>query len=94
MAGTLVADGNGVRIYKSRNYDVAEYDDYVEGDPLPEGRTTLAEEFIHHLETGDPLHPTLTMDFNLEAMAILDAGIRSAASGKIETVNNATWCIG
>jgi len=31
---------------------------------------------------------------HLEVMAILDAGIRSAASGKLELVNDATWCIG
>ena len=71
-----------------------EPDQIIEGDALPEGRTTLAEEFIHHLETGDPLHPTLDMHFNLEAMAILDAGIRSASNGRMELVNDATWCIG
>jgi len=27
-------------------------------------------------------------------MAILDAGIRSAVSGKLELVNDAIWCIG
>jgi hypothetical protein len=63
-------------------------------DPLPEGRTTIAEEFIHHLETGEPLHPTLGADFNLEVMAILDAGLRAAISGKMEMVDNPTWCIG
>ncbi len=47
--------------------------DYVsEGEPLPEGRATLGEEVIHHLETGEPLHPTLQVQHNLEAMAILD----------------------
>jgi hypothetical protein len=54
----------------------------------------VAGEFIHHLETGEPLHPTLEMMFNLEAMAILDAGMRSTASGKLELVDNATWQIG
>lgn len=49
---------------------------------------------IYHLETGEPLHPTLDMMQNLEVMAILDAGIRSAESGKVELVNDATWCIG
>jgi hypothetical protein len=34
------------------------------------------------------------MMFNLEAMAILDAGYRSASSEKLELVDNATWCIG
>jgi predicted dehydrogenase len=63
-------------------------------EPLPEGRTTIAEEYIHHLDTGDPLHPTLDMGFNVQVMAILDAGARSAASGQLETVDSVTWCIG
>jgi predicted dehydrogenase len=100
--GTLVAsrklvDGQrvpAVEVYTSREHGLAEPDQVLEGDPLPEGRETLAKEFIHHLETGEPLHPTLEMSFNLEAMAILDAGIRSAASGKLELVNDPTWCIG
>jgi hypothetical protein len=49
---------------------------------------------INHLTTGEPLHETLRLDFNLDAMAILDAGIRSAASGKLEAVNDARWSIG
>ncbi len=68
--------------------------EFYKPEPLPEGRDGVAAEFIHHLETGAPLHPTLEMMFNLDAMAMLDAGGRSAASGKLETVDNATWCIG
>jgi len=60
-------------------------------DPLPEGRTQIAEEYVHHLDTGEPLHPTLEMHFNLEAMAILDAGVRSAVTGRLEIVNNRNW---
>ena len=58
----------------------------ITADPLPPGRDTLAREFIHHLETGEPLHETLQVGFNLQAQAILEAGIRSAASGKLEPV--------
>jgi predicted dehydrogenase len=65
-----------------------------EAEPLPEGRANVAQEFIHHLETGEPLHPTLELELNLETMAILDAGVRSAASGKLELVDNASWRIG
>ena len=100
--GTLVAsakivDGQPVpivEVYISRSHGLTEPDQILEGDPMPEGRETLAKEFIHHLETGEPLHPTLDIDFNLETMAILDAGIRSAATGKVEPVNDACWCIG
>ena len=63
-------------------------------DPLPAGRSNVAEELIHHLETGEPLHPTLEVLNNLEYMAILDAGVRSACSGRLETVDSAAWCIG
>ncbi len=65
-----------------------------EPEPLPEGRQQVSEEFIRHLETGAPLHPTLEMMFNLEVMAILDAGVRSASSGKLETVDSTVWQIG
>jgi predicted dehydrogenase len=83
-----------VEVYTSRGYVAGEPDQVVEGEPLPDGRATLAQEFIHHLETGEPLHPTLDMKQNLQVMAILDAGIRSAESGRVELVNDATWCIG
>ena len=83
-----------VEVYTSRSHSLIEPDQVVEGDPLPEGKATPAEAFIHHLETGEPLHPTLDMMQNLEVMAILDAGIRSAESGQMELVNTPTWCIG
>ncbi len=63
-------------------------------EPLPMGRRDIAEEFVYHMHSGEPLHETLQTPFNLETMAILDAGIRSAASGKIEMVNNDSWEIG
>ncbi len=90
--GTLVVDRRQVLVYKDRGS--SEPTAVYEGDPLPAGRQTLAEEFIHHLETGEPLHPTLDVPLNLQAMAILDAGLRSAASGKLELVNDQHWCIG
>jgi predicted dehydrogenase len=77
--GTIVRDGDDIKIYRERG---AKTPTSVErGDSLPAGRSTIAEEFIHHLETGEPLHPTLDYPINLAAMAILDAGIRSAEAG-------------
>ena len=101
--GTMVVDSETdadgkrqpvVRVYTSRGHGAGEPDENVYGDPLPEGRATEAEEFLHHLETGEPMHPTLRLDLNLDAMAILDAGIRAADSGRLELVNDATWSIG
>ena len=68
--------------------------EWIEPAALPVGRQSVAQEYVHWLTTGDPVHPTLEPEFNLEAMAILDAGKRSAASGKLELVNDLRWCLG
>ncbi|MFN8486026.1 MAG: Gfo/Idh/MocA family oxidoreductase [Caldilineaceae bacterium] len=90
--GVLVVERKGGEIVRvdlgqdqSTTYDPA---------PLPAGRTTIAEELIHHLETGEPLHPTLETALNLEVMAILDAGVRAADSGQLTTVDSAVWQMG
>ena len=91
--GTLVVErkdgGQIVRLERGHGQTTI-----YEPDPLPEGREEIAGEFIHHLDTGEPVHPTIDMMFNLEIMAILDAGVRSASSGNLEMVDSATWCIG
>lgn len=66
----------------------------IDPDPLPEGRTNIAQAWIAHVEEGEPLHHTLDLDFNLQVMAILDAGLRSAESGSLEPVQNEVWQIG
>ena len=77
--GTIVVDGSRLLVYREKG---ATAPNVVEtGDPLPAGRATIAEEFLHHLETGDPLHPTLAYPVNLAAMAILDAAMVSAQKG-------------
>lgn len=68
--------------------------EHIPAEPLPQGRHTLAHEVFGHLEGRHALHPTLEMAFNLDVMAILDAGLRSSRSGKLEAVENAVWCIG
>jgi len=91
--GTIVVTSKQLEVYTASK-NPGEPDRIVEPDPLPQGRETVAEEFIHHIETGEAMHPTLDIIQNLDVMAILDAGIRSAASGKLEFVNNAARCIG
>lgn len=89
--GTLVAESDHEHIRFNQGHG---HDTIFTPDPLPKGRGDVAEEFIHHLETGEPLHPTLEVSNNLHAMAILDAGVRSATSNKLELVENDTWQIG
>ena len=84
--GTLVVERQGERrvVREARGGPEVKVH---EAAPLPAGRATIAEELIHHLDTGEPLHTCLDAAFNLEAMAILDAGVRSAESGRLELVS-------
>ena len=49
---------------------------------------------VHHMETGEPLPGFLDIDANIKVLATLDAGLRSAKSGKLEVVRNIVWEIG
>ena len=57
------------------------------------GRSLLHLQCHFGLDTLDlvRVHPTLEAGFNVQAMAILDAGMRSSISGKLEMVGGATW---
>ena len=83
--GTLVVDEWGekphVRVISNGGRSTV-YD----GVALPERRQDVAQEFIHHLETGVALHPTLDLPINLDATVIVDAGLRSIASAKHEQI--------
>jgi predicted dehydrogenase len=82
---TLSLDGAGAeqRVRVSQGGDAVTFEAPLE---LPAHRATLALEFLHHLETGEPLHPLLDTAFNLQVMAALDAGIRSAETGQRQPV--------
>ena len=47
-------------------------------------RQNLGREVLHHLDTGEELFQLLELKTNLSAISILDAGSRSAESGKME----------
>jgi hypothetical protein len=61
--------------------------------PLPHMRNVTTA-IAHHLETGEPLPGFLDMDVNIEVLGILDAGVKSASSGKLEVIRDTTWEIG
>jgi predicted dehydrogenase len=92
LEGTIVARQNGnVEIYKKRH---TETPDRIVNEPLPEDRETLAKETLYHLDSGESLFPMLDLPLNMAAVSILDAGVRSAKSGKMELVKNSVWGVG
>lgn len=56
--------------------------------------SVLMTEVFHHLETGEPVHYTMDLNNNLWSAAMLDAGIRSSRSLRMEEVKTACWTIG
>ena len=81
--GTLVAAvRDGVRGVWLRRGDKAE-PEFVAAEPHPDGVHALAKHFLRCLETGEPLHETLTPEFNLDVQAILEAGLRSSKTGQV-----------
>lgn len=91
--GTIVVNREGkIEIYKKRHTWIP--DRIITPEPVEEDRNNPGKETIFHLDTGEPLFPMLDLPLNLAAMSILDTGIRSAASGKMEIVNDGAWCIG
>ena len=82
LNGTLVTDGDEVRVYDKRHSSTPTV--VYQAEPLPDDRNNIAKEFLSHLENGTPLHPTLDIEMNLNAMMILDTGYRSSVSGKLE----------
>lgn len=90
--GTIVVDGTRAKVFKDRG--ASEPSSEHEGEPFPEGRTTIAQQFLRSIEEGEDPHPTLDIPLNLIATAILDAGSRSATTGKLELVQSEPWSVG
>jgi len=64
-------------------------------EPAPEPHMlNISAAYVHHRQTGQPLPEFLKLDQNLQVLAILDAGLKSAESNKLEPVNSSVWEIG
>ena len=71
--------------------DVKAYDMYGNEIEIPDA--DLGVEFknmpchyVHHIETGEPVFDMLTLDKNVEIMAIIDSAAKSSVSGKEEKI--------
>lgn len=45
-------------------------------------------QYANHIVNGDDIHPMLTLDANMQVMALLDAAIKSSKSGKEEKISD------
>lgn len=93
--GPVIYGSEGVIVADRFNPVVKVYKDLKPYQPSPKPTEifetsadddNISIQLINHLENGAPLHEMVTLDFNIRAMAALDAGIRACESGKSETV--------
>ena len=82
-------DGDAVNL---RHFDMYGKSREIEKMDFEEQPNNIAEAFINYMD-GRPLPSMVQLETNLNALAILDAGVRSANSGKQELVQNSSWCI-
>ena len=93
LNGTIVCARDGkVEVYNTRHTNAP--DESIAPPPIEARRNSLGREVIRHFDTGEPLHETLALPLNLRAMSILDAGIRSSKSLRMEPVRDEFWCVG
>lgn len=71
--------------------DVKAYDIYGNEVEIPEIEfddkyKNMPWHYANHIINGDDIHQMLTLDSNIQVMAILDAAIKSSKSGKEESI--------
>lgn len=72
--------------------DVKAYDIYGNEVEIPEitfedKYKNMPFQYANHVVNGEDIHPMLTLDANMEVMALLDTAIRSSKSGKEEKIS-------
>lgn len=89
--GPVYCCENGV-LYCTADREIKAMNLYGEEIALPDLPLTphianLPDHYAYCKREGRPLHKTVTLAYNLQVMAIIDAAMKSAASGKQETVH-------
>lgn len=87
--GVIVADRyhSEVKVYRRFSHQNTEPDEICRTAPWNATTDDVAKHLYRHLTEGEELYELLTPAFNLDALAALDAGIRSSASGRFEPTN-------
>lgn len=85
--GVIVCTGGAENAPDVKAYDTYGNEVAIPAYTLEEQYQNMPMQYAHHVRTGEALHEMLTLDANMEVMAILDAAIRSNRSGREEKVN-------
>lgn len=84
--GVIVCTGGAENAPDVKAYDIYGNEVAIPSYTLEEKYKNMPLHYANHIRTGEPIHKMLTLDANMEVMAILDAMINSANSGKEELI--------
>lgn len=88
--GVIVSDRytSTVKVYNQYSHQNTAPDSVYETVPWNEVRDSVAKNVLDYIQYGTPISELITPEFNIKALAALDAGIRSSYSGITEKTKN------
>ena len=90
--GVIVCTGGAENAPDVEVYDI--YGNKLEVPDVEPGTEfkNMPEMYAHHIKTGAPVYPMLTLSENMKIMAMLDAAMKSAKSGKEDKISEERHC--
>ena len=82
--GVVVCTGGAGNAPDVKAYDMFGNELEIPDTDLDGKYKNMICQYANHVKTGDPIHEMLTLDANMDVMAILDGVIKSSTSGKEE----------
>lgn len=86
--GVILCTGGAENAPDVKAYDIYGNEVAVPEITFEEKYTNMPLQYMNHVKTGEPIHEMLTLKNNMQVMAMLDAVIRSAESGKEEKIHD------
>lgn len=86
--GVIVCTGGAENAPDVKAYDMYGNEVEIPAYSMDEKFKNMPFHWANHIATGDAIHEMLTLDANMDVMALLDAAMKSNQSGKQEPVQN------
>ena len=84
--GVIVCTGGAENHPDVKAYDIYGNEVEIPDIDIGEEYTDMPSMYAKHIKTGKPVHYMLTLEKNIEVMAMLDATVKSSESGKEEKI--------
>lgn len=86
--GVIMCTGGAENAPDVKAFDIYGNEVEIPDVSLEDKYKNMPYQWSNHIKTGEDIHDMLTLDVNMEVMAILDAAIKSSVSGKEEKIRD------